>query len=70
MNPFLQARSLQSSEPQVLRTLTGVNSRDTGYSYANLLRFAPITFPTGGEYTLCFCDAKASASEIFVLLFH
>jgi len=50
-------------QKKVLRTLTGVNSRDTGYSYANLLRFAPITFPTGGEYTLCFCDAKASASS-------
>jgi hypothetical protein len=47
----------------VMRPLTGVDPRDTGYSYANLLRFAPITFPTGGEYTLCFCDATASASS-------
>jgi hypothetical protein len=36
---------------------------DTGYSYPQLLRFAPITFPQGGEYTLCFCDAKASAKR-------
>jgi len=34
---------------------------DTGYSYPELLRFPPITFPQGGEYTLCFCDAEASA---------
>jgi len=50
-------------QKKVMRKLTGVDPRDTGYSYANLLRFAPITFPTGGEYTLCFCDATASASS-------
>merc|ERR1719443_940459 len=50
-------------QKKVGRPLTGVDPRDTGYSYSNLLRFAPITFPTGGEYTLCFCDATASASS-------
>jgi hypothetical protein len=50
-------------QKKVVRPIAGVDPRDTGYSYANLLRFAPITFPTGGEYTLCFCDATASASS-------
>jgi hypothetical protein len=50
-------------QKKVTRVVEGVDPRDTGYSYSNLLRFAPITFPTGGEYTLCFCDATASASS-------
>lgn len=50
-------------QKKVPRPLDDGVSLDTGYSYPNLLRFAPITFPTGGEYTLCFCDATASASS-------
>lgn len=35
-------------------------ARDTGFSWPQLLRFAPLVFPRGGEYTLCFCDAAVA----------
>jgi len=38
-------------------------ARDGGYSWPQLLRFAPLSFPRGGEFTLCFCDAAAAGGS-------